>query len=1854
MSSPYATGGGGPFLEAKIAASALVAILCRKSFRGLAQGHATHIASQRKDFNEPLDDLIIKGVNPAGHPTSLSLQITNQLSFTAKNEKWRDIIFRAWETFSGDNFDPRFDRVGAGIGVYTKAADDDYQAVITWARESSDGDDFRARIEKDGVSNEQKRMFVSSIRLILSDNLNRDATNDELWRFLKCLVIIHFDFQSGDASRETTNCIDRLKDMSEGQNTTSALHIWLYLLDKITSLIPSGGSASRSTLVDDLTTAGLLSNNGNNPVQSDNGGELSSLESQQRNLIQAIAQHTTTLNSLSFLDEARQLTATYAPISIISVFGPNSSEERHPEKQHTVDEVVGDLLYGNHIIEGPAGSGKSTLLRWLTHCAAERLLDDANKTALDEERIPILLEARSIMNIDRPFTESICQAVNQGFSLCLSRSLDQEFFVPHSANGHRRWMIFLDGVDELSSPSLSARFFNALSSMKSQFGDAFQFVLASRPGVFSISEKTGFQRWRLLPLSENEQYEIVSRYLGSEAKIAAFKNQAASADISNVLETPLFCEIAAAVFSQNGSVPTDKRSLIEAYVYAHFQKPSLAAMDQEKLSALHIRISDPKFDFSMIDNSILDTCDALTLPKLAQLKAVIEVIRRIGLAEVSQNRFDFRHDLIRSYFFAQHLMQCSEPNKDVWRTVDPFNVGWPAVTFLCQFWDQTGKDISDAVDALLGFGNEGVICAAEAVETCRHISSDTIDDICERIFREMFSGGTKIWHAEVLTKLSREYEIVAEKLEDKVYSDHDFMNSRLECAECLVHSGRMEEGIDALNYIAQESSEYDWNRIRAATLLCEQGKVDTGLAVLRIMIKEADESFKKLDAAASLLKFSSEKVDQAVVEDLSASLRNEIDNLDVNDAKHLMSLGENGLAHDILRAKATISDTISRGASIFSSEVDAANLLAQKFDRDEGLHLLSEITKSACSPIGTRVDALHHIIDLGFVSEAKELFDDIPQHGLDEYGSLDWSFLSLLVKLNCKSEARECALSFLDHSFQQSRYELKFRIHDLQKALTRDEIKERLLAEINRKFSPTLAICLAQLGARNLAIEALCHQLASSSVELRVDSAKALCEIGEAETGIAALMKVTQDFANAFEHRLMAANALSRAGFYKEADEAHHGLLSDVKISITDRCKAADYFSDDGVNQPEVVWEKLLPLFFDKNTTVEEMCLVAKNLLYLQYHDEWGDYCPTILHDHLVTILKDPNICTLNAWKIVDTLADSEVKYDNIPGLLELARQPDIPIVTRIKTLGMFRRGTGGREIDEILFSLAEEPGVSFYESVKALQAVTIMKDQSDVRIMEIVQQSDLPAKWRLTAASDGFWATSINFDATQCIMRDKSVAIHIRIAAFQNMLRAHWDGDTRELLGYLSSTESLSCQEHLNIAELALKLEHTDVAKQHLDNALRDQPHSIQEINEIAKICLKLGNPDLAAKYLNLVTEYDDIVLREIEDDLDIRESARLLARIGALPCAVNLMRRYAEYASWYSTEEVLETLVELGGEAELMPIALELATSLEKELFNSDNRHLGMLWGAAKYFLSKGWITKLDAFEAVALNQSQSVCDRAEACSIVVNYADKFGDVAKAGTGRNILQRLASDQSFSLDDRVRLVQLLKESKLPILADKLTGELIELPDLTAKDRRTLARYFQSIGSLNQAKQVLGANDQDVEATEWVSPLDDRVIKELEGETRHRAILAKQVFDETCPTFDRMFPARDLVLEHGSREALQFVKETASGSNLEPDLRLEAALALEDMGFRELPRKVLADVETARDLDDFWIGDTFLRFGNKDKARIFLERSIATAPKGYRDQIARSLAYLNAPDLLARLNSELGTNNEPDVQQVAE
>ena len=256
MTSPYSTSGGGIYFEARVVAYYLAAILGESPARGVPGQYAVQALTQRAEFGDPLDDIIVTGLLENGKRGKLHLQIKSDLSFTPSDTNWVTVLHQAWDTYE-NSFDADIDRLGIAINTYSARADKHYQTVLKWAAHSVSGEHFIERINKKDFSHKDKRVFVDNIRSILESYAPDRITDDAIWTILRSFVILHFDFELKESSRDAESVLDRLRSYLPDAQRQKAVAIWDHLIVKAGELTPVGGGATRSTLVQQLSEASI-------------------------------------------------------------------------------------------------------------------------------------------------------------------------------------------------------------------------------------------------------------------------------------------------------------------------------------------------------------------------------------------------------------------------------------------------------------------------------------------------------------------------------------------------------------------------------------------------------------------------------------------------------------------------------------------------------------------------------------------------------------------------------------------------------------------------------------------------------------------------------------------------------------------------------------------------------------------------------------------------------------------------------------------------------------------------------------------------------------------------------------------------------------------------------------------------------------------------------------------------------------------------------------------------------------------------------------------------------------------------------------------------------------------------------------------------------------------------------------------------------------------------------------------------------------------------------------------------------------------------------------------------------------
>jgi len=246
-SNPFSSGGGGDSFEKRVAATYLVALLAGEVPRGLSGGIADRVQFQVRPQGIGFDDLLV--TSTAGSiQRRLALQIKHSLTFSEGNQKFHEVISAAWETWTsarGWEFRRGADRLGIGLGVLPETVHRHLLPMLEWARTCLSAKEFLDKVGRHGVAAEPMRSYLKGFRWALNRAAGRKVSDEELWLFLRDLVILGFDLEN-EGSRDAHFARCRLQDLF--RDPIAATLAYGALFEEASRLDPLGGSVDARSL----------------------------------------------------------------------------------------------------------------------------------------------------------------------------------------------------------------------------------------------------------------------------------------------------------------------------------------------------------------------------------------------------------------------------------------------------------------------------------------------------------------------------------------------------------------------------------------------------------------------------------------------------------------------------------------------------------------------------------------------------------------------------------------------------------------------------------------------------------------------------------------------------------------------------------------------------------------------------------------------------------------------------------------------------------------------------------------------------------------------------------------------------------------------------------------------------------------------------------------------------------------------------------------------------------------------------------------------------------------------------------------------------------------------------------------------------------------------------------------------------------------------------------------------------------------------------------------------------------------------------------------------------------------------
>lgn len=205
--SPELASGSGFAFEDQVGAGFLAALLSEAYAPGTGERVVSRVALQQRDFQDPLDDIIVDARGEDGSCSRLSLQCKQSLTISdaRSNKDFRSIVRDCWRTKGKLDFRQGIDRYGAAVGFVTVDRARALQQLCEYARNSRSTEHFSTRFTSEGNASELVNSIKDQVATVLKEEIEQPLSEEQLQDFLAHFTLLEFDFLTeGSASKASS------------------------------------------------------------------------------------------------------------------------------------------------------------------------------------------------------------------------------------------------------------------------------------------------------------------------------------------------------------------------------------------------------------------------------------------------------------------------------------------------------------------------------------------------------------------------------------------------------------------------------------------------------------------------------------------------------------------------------------------------------------------------------------------------------------------------------------------------------------------------------------------------------------------------------------------------------------------------------------------------------------------------------------------------------------------------------------------------------------------------------------------------------------------------------------------------------------------------------------------------------------------------------------------------------------------------------------------------------------------------------------------------------------------------------------------------------------------------------------------------------------------------------------------------------------------------------------------------------------------------------------------------------------------------------------------------------------------
>lgn len=251
QSNPFSTGGGGVNFETRVQAAFTVFMLSGRPAPCLPSFPIIKIKLQGHYAGFNTDDFIVFSKQPeTGKEARLLAQIKHNISITARDTTFAEVIQSTWNDFNDESFNPNTDALALITGLLSATDINDVRPILEWARHAENEVEFFTKISIANFSSDAKKKKLEAFKIHLKTaNGETDVSDKQLWEFLKVFHLIGYDLDT-----ESGSTLSLLHSLIAQYASESAPFLWARIVDAVQMSNQNAGTLTLETLPEDIRT----------------------------------------------------------------------------------------------------------------------------------------------------------------------------------------------------------------------------------------------------------------------------------------------------------------------------------------------------------------------------------------------------------------------------------------------------------------------------------------------------------------------------------------------------------------------------------------------------------------------------------------------------------------------------------------------------------------------------------------------------------------------------------------------------------------------------------------------------------------------------------------------------------------------------------------------------------------------------------------------------------------------------------------------------------------------------------------------------------------------------------------------------------------------------------------------------------------------------------------------------------------------------------------------------------------------------------------------------------------------------------------------------------------------------------------------------------------------------------------------------------------------------------------------------------------------------------------------------------------------------------------------------------------